>query len=193
MFNVINFPKKFKLKNFFFNFILFQINLIKICNLEEDILNNILVFDSKHYRAGHFAFNSNGDMIIEYSNNNSRLFYGLKKNGKFFFKDEQQNEIPTKEIILGNSNYVRYESKNLFISLKNDHNNKEYLFSSGTQDSMTELFDLDNLDINNYKLKITSEYLSNTIFSYTFSLLAIDDIKEYLIIYLSESNNNVIM
>ena len=193
MFNVINFPKKFKLKNFFFNFILFQINLIKICNLEEDILNNILVFDSKHYRAGHFAFNSNGDMIIEYSNNNSRLFYGLKKNGKFFFKDEQQNEIPTKEIILGNSNYVRYESKNSFISLKNDNNNKEYLFSSGTQDSMTELFDIDNLDINNYKLKITSEYLSNTIFSYTFSLLAIDDIKEYLIIYLSESNNNVII
>ena len=141
MFNVINFPKKFKLKNFFSYFILFHINLIKICNLDSNILNSFLVFDSKNYRSGHFAFNSNGDMIIEYSNDNSRLFYGLKKNGKFFFKDEQQNEIPYKEIVLGNSNY-RYESRNIFISLNNNSNNKEYLFSSGTQESMTELFDL---------------------------------------------------
>lgn len=189
MFNVINFPKKFKLKNFFSYFILFHINLIKICNLESNILNSLLVFNSKNYRSGHFAFNSNGDMIIEYSNSNSRLFYGLKKNGKFFFKDEQQNEIPYKEIVLGNSNY-RYESRNIFISLNNNSYNKEYLFSSGTQESMTELFDLNNLDINNCKLKETSQYLSNTIYSYTFSLLNIDDSKEYLIIYLSQTNNN---
>ena len=193
MFNVINFPIKIKLKLFFFNFILFHINLIKICNLEADILNNILVFNSNHYRAGHFAFNSNGDMVIEYSYSDSRLFYGLKKNGKFFFRDEQQNEISTKEIFLGNSNYLRYESRNAFISLKNDNNNKEYLFGSGTEQTFTELFDLDNLDINNCKLKATNEYLSNTIFSYTFSLLTFDDSKEYLIIYLSESNNNVII
>ena len=188
-----NFPKKLKLKNFFFNFVLFNLDLMQICNLDTNILNNVLVFDSKNYRAGHFAFNSNGDMIIEYSSSNSRLFYGLKKNGKFFFKDENQNEIPIKEITLGNNNNYRYESRNIFISLKNDSNSKEYLFSSGTQNSMTELFDLNNLNIDNCKLKTTSEYLSNTIFSYTFSLLTIDGSKEYLIIFLSQSNNNVII
>ena len=74
--------------------------------------SNIIVLNSTQYRSGHFAFNSNGDMIIEYSYNKNRLFYGLKKNGKYFFKDNSGNSIPTKEITLNYTNDAyRYEAK----------------------------------------------------------------------------------
>ena len=60
-----------------------SINLIT----NSDCFNNVLYIggQDKIYRAGHFAINTKGDLIVEYSSNQYRLFYGLKKNGKFFF------------------------------------------------------------------------------------------------------------
>ena len=55
---------------------------------ETDCFNNIIQInkdDSRHYRAGHFATNKNGDLIIEYSGDGPsdyRLFYAFKKNGR---------------------------------------------------------------------------------------------------------------
>ena len=88
---------------------------------------SIIVFDSRDYRSGHFAFNSNGDMIVEYSKDKNRLFYGLKSNGKYYFKDDSQNEVPTKEItfIEDIQGSKRYEAKNIFVTI----GNKDYLFS----------------------------------------------------------------
>ena len=48
--------------------------------------------ENRQYRAGHFAMNSKGDIIIEYSYNQYRLFYGLRGNGSLYFEEE------TKEI-----------------------------------------------------------------------------------------------
>ena len=81
--------------------------------------SDIIVFNSKNYRAGHFAFNSQGDMIIEYSKNKDRLFYGLKSDGKYYFKDDSQNKVPTKEITLeyGTNDVKRYEAKNIFVTI----------------------------------------------------------------------------
>ena len=119
---------------FIFYFITFA--NIKCQNCEKDIsiedtncFNSITIINvpNKFYRAGHFALNKNGDMIIEYSYDKYRLFYGLKKNGKYFFPNI------TKEIEIintdGNSTKIqRYESINSFISLINDTNKeKEYL------------------------------------------------------------------
>ena len=49
-------------------------------------------------------------MIIEYSKDNYRLFYGLNKNGKYYF----ENESPKKEITIPYSENApkRHESKN---------------------------------------------------------------------------------
>ena len=44
--------------------------------------------ENRQYRAGHFAMNSKGDMIIEYSYNQYRLFYGLRGNGTLYFPEE---------------------------------------------------------------------------------------------------------
>ena len=94
-----------------------------------DCFNNIKIFemDGKYYRSGHFAINTKGDLIIEYSYEQFRLFYGLKKNWELFFPNE------TKEIeIISDGNIDpeiirRYESINSFVSLKNDTNKeKEY-------------------------------------------------------------------
>ena len=138
-----------------------------------DCFNNIIIFNSKPYRAGNFAQNKNGDMIIEYSDENpskSRLFYGLKKNGKYFFS----NESPIKEIeeIRGDKNiFSRYESINIFVSLEKDiDKNYQYLLSVSSYTSLTELHDLNSGD---YKVKSTSDFFGNKIFSYEYQILEV--------------------
>jgi len=141
----------------------------------------ILEFNSHQYRAGHFAFDKDGNMIIEYSKDKYRLFYGLKKDGRYYFGEE----TPTKEIEVNYSggDPVRYESRNLFVTNNND-NTKQYLFGIGTDKSLAELHDLEG---GQYKVKPTSELLGNTIYSFVFSLLELDNSgqKEYLITYVS--------
>ena len=101
-------------------------------------------------------------LIIEYSNNYYRFFYGLKKNGKYYFG----NDTPTKEITIGNTvnGAYRYESKNIFISI----DNKQYLFSIGTSTRITELH---NLESGHCIYKSTSDFLGGEMCSYIFSLL----------------------
>ena len=63
-------------------------------NEEAEIcFNNIIKFDHKRYQSNNFAINKNGDLILELTEYNdeydsitsSRLFYGLTKEGKYFF------------------------------------------------------------------------------------------------------------
>ena len=93
--------------------------------------NNILIFDQKKFQANNFAVNKNGDMVVQFSEDNvlssSRLFYGFTKDGKHFFNNQSSY---TKEInidfnetkrVYGFYNYYGiYNSLNLFITLKND-------------------------------------------------------------------------
>ena len=149
--------------------------------------STIIELKSQNYRSGHFAFNSDGDMIIEYSVDNNgkyRLFYGLKKNGKFYFKDDSQNSIPAKEIQL-NIEAHRYEAQNIFVLI----NGKEYLFSIAIQGSVAELYDLNNGNNIEYKIKSSSEFIGNTMFSFVFSLLDMKtSSKRYLISYISDDD-----
>ena len=174
-----------------YNLTIFAYILIIQKTYEPEVkLNNVIIFNSKKFRSGNFAINNNGDMIIEYSYNETRLFYGLKQNGRFFFLDENDNETPTKEINITNSKgeYIkRYESKNSFIFL-NNNNNKQYLLSLSSFDSVTELYDLDNIEDNS--IRDTIGLLNYQIFSYEFSLLElpINNKKEYLLIYTKSTN-----
>ena len=133
-----------------------------ICN------SKIIIFDSHHYRAGHFAFKSNGDMIIEYSDANYRLFYGLKSNGKYFFHDENNNQTATKEITITHEGktYNRFESKNIFVAI----NNAEYLFSISAADAAVELYDFNDEKNGENKINYVSNFLGHTIYSWAFSL-----------------------
>ena len=144
----------------FISFILFLfIFIINFSNSSSEILNNIIVFNSTHYRAGSLAFNSNGDMVIEYSYNNLRLFYGLKKNGKGYFK-KNDKEITIKEIIIGNDiNNKRFESRSAFISLNNANNNEQYFFNTG----VTSITELSNLETEEIDYLNTTYFLGETI------------------------------
>ena len=57
-------------------------------NVDINCFNKIMQFNSKNYRAGHFAINNKGDMVVEYSDEHSRLFYGFKNNGRYYFETE---------------------------------------------------------------------------------------------------------
>ena len=200
MINYEIFPKLFKpKKNFiskYFNIIIFLFMITIPIFYSDNNINNVITIDNKHYRAGNFALNSNGDMIVEYSCNNSRLFYGLKENGRYYFNGTENDETPTKEIEIINSEnndiYGRYESKNIFISLQDDINsNKQYLFSTSSYKSVTELYNIDNLENNDYFIRTTSSILGHEIFSYSYSLLElpIETQKQYLLLITYTAGN----
>ena len=102
-----------------------------------ECFNNILIFDDKEYKYGQFAKNKNGDIIIEYSTESTRLFYGLKSNGEFLFSNEN-NHVKIIENINGELGISeRYESKNIFISLEDDINrDNQFLFSTSVFNSI---------------------------------------------------------
>ena len=78
--------------------------------------NNIIYFEqeNRNYSAGHFAVNKNGDMIIEYSYNQYRLFYGLKADGNYYFPEIIKEIEITNDTV--DSNFtIRYESINSLI------------------------------------------------------------------------------
>ena len=68
---------------------------------DSSCITNVLLIESPNanYRAGHFATNKEGDIIKEYSSedtDNLRIYYGLRKNGSYYFL----NEPHTKKNIL---------------------------------------------------------------------------------------------
>ena len=136
-------------------------------SIDTNCYTAVLFFNNKNYIFGHFAINNKGDMIVEYSDDNSRLFYGLKANGRPFFDTE--NNIKELAIQNGNDATQRYESNNIFIYLEDDiKKEKGYLFSASSYISTTELHDLENGD---YKVKLTHNFMGIRIYGYIFSLL----------------------
>ena len=127
-------------------------------------------------------------MIIKFSYQNHRLFYGLKKNGKHYFI-ENGTHIPTKYLKIQNNPNSRYESRNIFISKNNTNDNKEYLFSISTNSSgqqiVTELHDLNR---NIFQTKDTTQFIGERMYSYSFSLYAINNTTQYLISYITTTS-----
>ena len=141
-------------------------------NVHINCYNEIILFNTKNYRAGHFAINNKGDMIVEYSDDHWRLFYGFKNNGRYFY--DTKNNI--KELYIENkenpSAYPRYESNNIFVYLENDINReKGYLLSISSYISATELYDLEN---NNYTIKTTKDFIGKQISGFIFPLIEVN-------------------
>ena len=71
---------------------------IKNLTIKTQWLNNIIIFGDINYRYISMASYSNGDMVIEttsYPGTNKRMFYGLKQNGRPFFKNKTNNNEET--------------------------------------------------------------------------------------------------
>ena len=150
----------------------------KAISLEE---YSIKIFDSKFYiMKGQFAKNKNGDIIVEYSTDNSRIFYGIKQNGEGFFNGNYIKEIE-------NVGGVRYESITIFISLNNTNIQNQYLLNFGANETIVELYNIyeDISNESNYVTAKTADILGNSILSYVNSLIELNNGKnEYLLIYI---------
>ena len=139
---------------------------------DTNCFNNLIILQN-YYRAGQFATDKEGNMIIEYSNDHSgvkqyRLLYGLKKNGRNYFENDNAHKIikiETSENVTG-----RYEARNIFVSLENDANKeKQYLFSTSAYITLTELYDIEG---DSYVVKNTLDFWNIIdIFSYQYSLI----------------------
>ena len=158
-------------------FLLFLSTKSQICRPEMQLsettcFNQLILFkfEDKYYRAGHFATNSKGDMIIEYSYNQYRLFYGLKKDGREYYSGGTKEIELTSETIPSEM-IRRYESTNLFVALNNDLDKEnEYLMSLSSWRTVGELFNIEN---DEYSLIESTNFFehSDGTYSYIFQIL----------------------
>ena len=161
-----------------------------VCSISNSIiktqwLNSIIIFDFYKLRYGSLALNSKGDLIYECSvedNKGIRIFYWLKKDGNFYFKNENGEETPIKEIIVKNGdNYpIRYESKNSFVFFKNE--NSEYLISISLFTGMVEIYDFENNDVS---LISTYDFTDFNIYSKVSELIELKNNNDYLYIFIA--------
>ena len=122
---------------------------IKTETAQESRISRIIYIGDFKFRYMNFASYSNGDMVIEstcYPENNKRMFYGLKRNGRPFFKDKSNNEMtPYYSIDVQTENFKKLEGVGTIIKLSsNENKGKEYYFSISKLECNAELFDFDN-------------------------------------------------
>ena len=121
----------------------------------EQLINNIIQLGGEDFRYIHFSLNSKGDMIIDTTANpvnNERRFFGLKKNGRPYFYNENNIETPYRSLFVNNpenENQQKIEGESNFIILSRQNNNeiKEYLLSFSKLDNNVELYDFDKNEI----------------------------------------------
>ena len=96
------------------------------------VLNNIIRLGDDQFRYNHFSFNSDGDTITDteaYPVLTERRFFGLKKNGQFYFTNSNNQLTPYHSIYAkNNSRRIEGESKFIKLTSSNDkYNGKELL------------------------------------------------------------------
>ena len=185
---------------YFLLFIQFSKCAEYICKNNNDFsktecFNNIIKIDSKQYRSGHFATTKNGELIIEYSEDGlpgaDRLFYRLKPDGRGYYPDDN----PIKEIFIEYKKETtiedettkqcsgRYEARNIMVNIDGDE--KEYLFSTSSWYSLTELYDIESHKSWTWFTSDFFEIPNNKyIFSYQFDVLRQPNTNYYFLVYI---------
>ena len=203
-----------KMSLFIINFILIT-TLIPISILvkadNDPNVEKVIEFNHKKFKAGNFATNKNGELFIEYYSEDEgdkpdqRLFYGKTKDGReLFFNENETSSTQELDIDLDETidiskhlNYFKiYNSKNLFVTIKNEPNKEnQYLFSINSYDWSVELHkfnknintdhylwnfnDFFNLNDRKYRFRYETVLLELTIdSSYIIAFLPKDNVKE---------------
>ena len=162
------------------------------CRIDNSIvktqwLNDIILLDSDRFRYGSFTINSKGDLIYESSveGSSKRIFYWIKKDGSFHFKNENGESIPAKIINVQNGDNnmaTRYESQIITVL---DNNNKEYLLSISLWEGSVEYYNLENMD---YSFFQAMEFTKYDIHSYLGNLYRNDNSRDYLHTFIGQNN-----
>ena len=96
--------------------------IIKNEIVKTQCLNNIIIIGDIYFRYINFGIYSNGDMVIGttvYPGNTTRIFYGIKNNGRPFFTEDNK-ETPHKKIDIPEDPNGIYESESLIIKTTPD-------------------------------------------------------------------------
>ena len=200
-----------KMSLFIINFILLS-TLIPITiqaapGYNPDVVK-VIEFNHKKFKAGNFATNKNGDLFIEYYSEAdedtpaSRLFYGRTKDGREIFYNEssytQEIDIDldeTKDISQYNNYFKMYNSKNLFVTIKNEPNrDNQYLFSINSHEWSVELHKFNkNMNTAHYLWNFNKFFNLNEKkyrFRYETTLLELKADSSYIIAFLPKDNVN---
>ena len=105
-------------------------------------LSNLIIIGSTYYRFISINSNQYNDLIIlvtQGPGTGDRLFYGLKNNGRFLFKSNDDNEYPYKYYLIsgeeGNNDQKKHHGDSSFIRLYNENdisiNGNEYYLCYG--------------------------------------------------------------
>ena len=123
----------------------------KVCIINNEIIetqwfNNILPVSTENFSYIDITTMLNGDLLIEassYPKTEKREFYGLKKNGRPYFKNkENKKEIANYSM---NTTLGRFESYIFGIKLNGSEDEREYLVSMTKDHSNNmELYDFEN-------------------------------------------------
>ena len=141
-------------------------------------LSNLIILGSKNYRYININSNKNGDLVIlttKFEGTGERLFYGLKENGRFLFKNENSNEYPYLIFNISGEetgDQQKFESESFFIQLSNSDKSidgNEYYLSMAKGDQYTEMFDFENESENN-NFKRTQQFFGEEIYSDRWSI-----------------------
>ena len=163
--------KKFFINILFFNFSFFHVIIyfsnflfkesLSSCNFISTNLTSIINAGPQYFRYINFANYSNGDMVFlanSYKPNdtiqNTRVFYGLTKNGRPLFNDSYFYSINMSYEVKENG---KYESESLVVK-ESGNNKKEYLMSFSKCDTFAEIYNFNNGNI--YK-KFLYDFVNN--------------------------------
>ena len=165
--------------------------------------NDVIKFDHDKWRAGHACVTDNGDLIMEFSLNpeesSKRLFYGLNKNGRYYFPGEpvykQIDNMVCQDCASDPNHKGRFESINLLVYLNGDTTRqKPYLFSMSSFHSLAELIDITDSDNFKYYAWNSLKFfdLNRPIFSFQYSLYEIGNSRYYIAAFIESGgvNNN---
>lgn len=193
--NSFNHKFSFLYFNILFFLLLSSLNLI----FSQEI-NHIIRLGDHPFRYVRISLNSEGDMVADtsaYEGNNKRRFFGLKKNGKYYFKDSNGFETPYLEMTNGRKkNVERIEGESIFIKLGSNNpviNGKEFLMgTSKNEDNYCELYFFEENNI----LEDTTENLFGDISSDVFSAIKLpvdtDSNFHYIFSYIEEEKKYII-
>ena len=168
-----------------------------ICSIDNEIiktqwLNNFINFNEYRFRFTGMVINDNEELILETSpeeTNGQRLFFRLTKDGRSYYKNNDNEEILTRSILVlddDKNGVMRYESQ-IFLIKRNNNNldgNKQFLVSISLYYGYMEIYDLDDNNISCSKIG-ASEFGNYIIFSKRGSIIELNN-KEYIYIFIGQ-------
>ena len=122
-------------------------------------ITNIIIIGDLDFRYINFGTFSNGDFVVGTTacpRSNKRMFYGLKNNGRGFFKNNsKETEFYWFQAENEEQSGKKYEAELVIAKLnEGDDKGKEYIVSLSKAETYAELYDFENDEL--YKMKMIS-------------------------------------